>query len=175
MVRKTREMRKFADTLIDPIRVKLPADPEEVFDGLVASVNQWRGRPVFVHRASFPPHTATGLWLERDTYDDVIIEERAIGWHQIVILAHEVWHMRQGDAAPPRRPDADDGLRPAAARTDFVLAAEQEADQFGMLVGRRLRALLEATENSVLGAGTAASDDLAGRIGAALNYRGTRR
>ncbi|MEW1568604.1 toxin [Streptomyces sp. NPDC093509] len=168
-------MRRFADALIDPIRVKLPADPEEVFDALVASVNQWRGREVFVHRASFPPHTATGLWLERDTYDDVIIEERAIGWHQIVILAHEVWHMKQGDAALPHQLPAADGSRPAAARTDFVLAAEQEADQFGMLVGRRLRALLEATENSVLGAGAASPDDLANRIGAALNYRGTRR
>lgn len=175
MVRKSREMRKFADTLIDPIRVKLPADPEDVFGALVASVNQWRGRPVLVHRAPFPPHTATGLWLERDAYDDVIIEERAIGWHQIVILAHEVWHMKQGDAAPPQRPGTGDKGQPAAARTDFVLAAEQEADQFGMLVGRRLRALLEATENSVLGAGPEGSDDLAGRIGAALNYRGTRR
>ncbi|MFF0188731.1 toxin [Streptomyces sp. NPDC005244] len=168
-------MRKFADTLIDPIRVKLPADPEDVFGALVASVNQWRGRPVLVHRAPFPPHTATGLWLEREAYDDVIIEERAIGWHQIVILAHEVWHMKQGDAAPPQRPGTGDKGQPAAARTDFVLAAEQEADQFGMLVGRRLRALLEATENSVLGAGPEGSDDLAGRIGAALNYRGTRR
>ncbi|MFD6924359.1 toxin [Streptomyces sp. NPDC059944] len=168
-------MRKFADALIDPIRVKLPADPEDVFGALVASVNQWRGRPVLVHRAPFPPHTATGLWLERDAYDDVIIEERAIGWHQIVILAHEVWHMKQGDAAPPQRPGTGDKGQPAAARTDFVLAAEQEADQFGMLVGRRLRALLEATENSVLGAGPEGSDDLAGRIGAALNYRGTRR
>ncbi|MFD6490376.1 toxin [Streptomyces sp. NPDC060188] len=168
-------MRKFADALIDPIRVKLPADPEDVFGALVASVNQWRGRPVLVHRAPFPPHTATGLWLERDAYDDVIIEERAIGWHQIVILAHEVWHMKQGDAAPPQRPGIGDKGQPAAARTDFVLAAEQEADQFGMLVGRRLRALLEATENSVLGAGPEGSDDLAGRIGAALNYRGTRR
>ncbi|MFG2311509.1 toxin [Streptomyces sp. NPDC048566] len=168
-------MRRFADTLIDPIRVKLPAAPEDVFDALVASVNRWRGREVFVHRASFPPHTATGLWLDRDTHDDVIIEERAIGWHQIVILAHEVWHMKQQDAATPQQLAAQDGSRPAAARTDFVLAAEREADQFGMLVGRRLRALMEAGENSALGVDANGSTDLANRIGAALNYRGTRR
>ncbi|MCT9009510.1 toxin [Streptomyces rhizosphaerihabitans] len=168
-------MRRLADALIDPIRVSLPADPEELFAALVTSVNQWRGREVVVHKAAFPPHTATGLWLERDTHDDVIIEERAAVWHQIVIFGHEVWHMSQGDAAPPHQPDVSHRARPAAARTDFSLRAEQEADRFGMLVGRRLRALLEASDHSVFSSGADSADDVASRIGAALNYRGTRR
>ncbi|MET8855519.1 toxin [Streptomyces sp. NPDC004579] len=158
-----REMQQLADQLIDPIRVTLPADPEVLFEALVASVNQWRGREVIVRRLPFPPHTATGVWLERATHDNVIVEERAVDWHQIVILAHEVWHMHQGDAA-----NLHDLA--AAARTDFAEAAERDADEFGMLVGRRLRAWLEAADNSALG-GTDPS--VAGRIAAALNYRGT--
>ncbi|MGW3154621.1 toxin [Streptomyces sp. NPDC001089] len=161
--RTRREMQRLADELIDPIRVTLPADPEVLFQALVESVNRWRGREVVVHQAEFPPHTATGMWLERATHDDVIVEARAVDWHRIVILAHEVWHMRQGDAA-------DLHNLAAAARTDFAEAAERDADEFGMLVGRRLRAWLEAADNSALG-GTDPS--VAGRIAAALNYRGT--
>ncbi|CAL9447761.1 hypothetical protein GCM10010266_04890 [Streptomyces griseomycini] len=168
-------MRRLADALIDPIRVAVPADPEVLFEALVASVSAWRGREVVVHRAAFPPHTASGLWLEREHHDDVVVDERAAVWHQIVIFCHEVWHMnrRQTEEAP-------DGEvpRPVAARTDFSLAEEQEADRFGMLMGRRLRTWLEASTDSVFAAeGGDPEDpqDLAGRIGAALNYRGTKR
>ncbi|MFE2282232.1 toxin [Streptomyces sp. NPDC059454] len=165
-------MRRLADALIDPIRVAVPADPEVLFEALVASVSAWRGRDVVVHRAAFPPHTASGLWLEREGHDDVVVDERAAVWHQIVILCHEVWHMN-------RRPmDAGGRPGPAAARTDFSLAEEQEADRFGMLMGRRLRTWLEASTDSVYAAEGGDPEnprDLAGRIGAALNYRGTKR
>jgi hypothetical protein len=175
MVRTNREMRRLADALIDPIRVTFPADPQDLFDALVESVSQWRGRKIYVHKAVFPPDTgATGLWLERETHDDVIIEERAAVWHQIVIFSHEVWHMSQGDAMAPHHLVAHDGSQPAAARTDFSVTIEQEADRFGMLVGRRLRAWLEASPHSVYAADSG-NDDLASRIGAALNYRGIRR
>ncbi|TDT41183.1 hypothetical protein EV562_102580 [Streptomyces sp. BK208] len=178
-MRTRKEMRRLADALIDPIRVAVPADPEVLFDALVASVSAWRGREVVVHRAAFPPHTASGLWLERDGHDDVVVDERAAVWHQIVILCHEVWHMSR------RRAEADGGAanspagertRPVAARTDFSLAEEQEADRFGMLMGTRLRAWLDASTDSVFaaeGSDPASPGSLAGRIGAALNYRGT--
>ncbi|MGW1068709.1 toxin [Streptomyces aureus] len=168
-------MRRLADALIGPIRVRPPADPEDLFAALVTSVNQWRGREVVVHKAAFPPNTATGLWLERDTHDDVVIEERTAVWHQIVIFGHEVWHMSQGEAVPAHHLGVLRDAQQAAARTDFSLRAEQEADRFGMLLGRRLRALTEAADHSVLASGPDGADDLAGRIGAALNYRGTRR
>ncbi|MEV8591603.1 toxin [Streptomyces sp. NPDC052012] len=173
-MRTRKEMRRLADALIDPIRVPVPADPEVLFEALVASVSAWRGREVVVHRAAFPPHTASGLWLEREHHDDIVVDERAAVWHQIVILCHEVWHMN-------RRPSAgssDDTGRPVAARTDFSLAEEQEADRFGMLMGRRLRTWLDASADSVLAAKAGDPEDpqdLAGRIGAALNYRGTKR
>ncbi|WP_320782768.1 toxin [Streptomyces sp. CRN 30] len=173
-MRTNREMRRLADALIDPIRVPIPADPEVLFEALVASVSAWRGREVVVHRRVFPPHTASGLWLERETHDDVVVDERAAAWHQIVIFCHEVWHMhrRQTDGRAVGESAGD--LRPVAARTDFSLAEEQEADRFGMLVGRRLRTWLEASEDSVFAARSTGAQGLAGRIGAALNHRGTR-
>ncbi|MFF0103728.1 toxin [Streptomyces hirsutus] len=181
-MRTRKEMRRLADALIEPIRVPVPADPEVLFDALVASVGAWRGREVLVHRAAFPPHTASGLWLEREGHDDVVVDERAAAWHQIVIFCHEVWHMnrRRMEAeagSGDRRTTDSTSRRPVAARTDFSLAEEQEADRFGMLMGRRLRTWMDASADSVFAAGGDGSgepQDLAGRIGAALNHRGTR-
>ncbi|MFH9977668.1 toxin [Streptomyces sp. NPDC017179] len=166
-------MRRLADALIDPIQVPVPADPEVLLAALVDSVSAWRGRRVVVRREVFPPHTASGLWLEGETQDVVVVDRRAAVWHQIVIFCHEVWHMsrRQSDAdAAP----AADPPRPVAARTDFSLADEQEADRFGMLMGRRLRTWLDAPADPLGAEGPEHGQDLAGRIGAALNYRGIR-
>ncbi|ANS64999.1 hypothetical protein SLINC_2775 [Streptomyces lincolnensis] len=169
-VRRKKEMRRLAGLLIAPVRVSVPADPEALFDALVDSVSRWRGREVVVRREVFPPHTASGLWLEGDTQDVVVVDKRAAVWHQIVIFCHEVWHMHQLSLEPA--PSAADGTpRPVAARTDFCLADEQEADRFGMLMSGRLRPWLEIPPDAVPGEG---DQDLAGRIGAALNYRGDR-
>lgn len=158
-MRTQKEMRRLAKTLVAPIRVAAPADPEVLFTALVGSVGAWRGREVVVHRAVFPPHTASGLWLERADHDLVVIDDRAAPWHQLVIFCHEVWHMHRGAAG--------------GARTDFTLADEQEADRFGMLMGGRLRTLLDASAGP--GAAPRAADPgLAERIGAALDHRGTR-
>jgi hypothetical protein len=169
-------MRRLADTLVDPIQVPVPADPEALFAALVDSVSAWRGRQVVVRREVFPPHTASGLWLEGETQDVVVVDQRAAVWHQIVIFCHEVWHMNRRDAEAAASPaPGGAGLpRPVAARTDFSLADEQEADRFGMLMGGRLRTWLEASADSVFAADTGGTEGLAGRIGAALNYRGTR-
>jgi hypothetical protein len=133
-----------------------------------------------VRREVFPPHTASGLWLEGDTYDVIVIDKRAAAWHQIVIFCHEVWHMHQRTAHPVPSPASDGSPRPVAARTDFSLADEQEADRFGMLMSGRLRPWLESAAVADPAHGPAGADDgteqgVAGRIGAALNYRGTRK
>ncbi|MYR58747.1 toxin, partial [Streptomyces sp. SID625] len=58
----------------------------------------------------------------------------------------------------------------------FSLADEQEADRFGMLMGGRLRGWLEeAPAGGASAAAPGADEDIAGRIGSALNYRGTPR
>ncbi|MFE9609578.1 toxin [Streptomyces sp. NPDC006012] len=164
---RNKEMRRFADTLIDPIRAKAPARPEELFDALVQAAIQWRGRPIYVHKVNFPAvSAATGLWLERTDHDDVLVEKDAVPWHQTGIFGHEMWHMyKMSRIALGQVPDHDE-LRPVAARTDFLLAEEREAELFGLLVGRRMRSLMELPSDT---------DDLAGRIGAALNYRGGNR
>ncbi len=110
-VRTKKEMRRFAAALIDPMRVPVPAEPEALFDALVDSVTRWRGREVVVRREVFPPHTASGLWLEGDTYDVIVIDKRAAAWHQIVIFCHEVWHMHQRTAQPT--PSADGSPNPS--------------------------------------------------------------
>lgn len=171
-------MRRLADALIDTIRVPDPADPEALFAALVDAVSAWRGRRVVVRREVFPPHTASGLWLEAETQDVVIVDQRAAVWHQIVIFCHEVWHMnrRDEDAGTAGAAVPAGAPRPVAARTDFSLADEQEADRFGMLMGGRLRTWLEEAPADVPPAAAPAADEgVAGRIGAALNYRGTRR
>jgi hypothetical protein len=184
-VRGKKEMRRLAAVLIGPLRAPVPADPEALFDALVDSVSRWRGREVVVRREVFPPHTASGLWLEGDTQDIVVVDRRAAVWHQIVIFCHEVWHMHQQDAnRPPTTGGNPTGegstgespLRPVAARTDFSLDDEQEADRFGMLMSGRLRPWLEApADGDDPASGDGARDDIAGRIGAALDYRGPRR
>ncbi|MFB7597730.1 toxin [Streptomyces sp. NPDC056160] len=170
-------MRRLADALIDPIRVPVPADPETLFAALVDSVSAWRGRRVVVRREIFPPHTASGLWLEGETQDVVVVDRRAASWHQIVIFCHEVWHMSRRDADDAAAPvPAGAPPRPVAARTDFSLADEQEADRFGMLMGGRLRTWLEETPAATAPlADTGTEEDIAGRIGSALNYRGAHR
>ncbi|MER6984697.1 toxin [Streptomyces carpinensis] len=169
-------MRRLADTLIDPIGLPVPADPETLFAALVDSVAAWRGRPVVVRREVFPPHTASGLWLEGETQDVVVVDRRAAVWHQIVIFCHEVWHMKRRDADAAASPVGGTGApRPVAARTDFSLADEQEADRFGMLMGGRLRTWLDAPPDPVPATDPGGDEGIAGRIGAALNYRGTRR
>lgn len=176
-VRGKREMRRLAGVLIGPLRVPEDADPEALFAALVDSVSRWRGREVVVRREVFPPHTASGLWLEGDTRDIVVVDRRAAVWHQIVIFCHEVWHMHQRGAGTAGAGEAGGAagageLRTAAARTDFGLRDEQEADRFGMLMGGRLRPWLESTARTPPGDG---ERDLAGRIGAALYYRGNHR
>lgn len=183
MVRTTRKMRRFANALIDPLRVPIPADPGDLLTALVESASRWRGRPIVVHLANFPPHTsATGLWIERSTSDDIVIEADAPPWMKLVILGHELWHMADDDPAHLAAhaenaftPAGGDASQPTAARTRFLEAAEQRADLFGMLIGDRLRPWLKAAPDSVYAAQTPYNDDLAGRIGAALNYRGAQR
>ncbi|MBX7550383.1 toxin [Streptomyces sp. NPDC004232] len=165
-------MRRLASVLIDPVRVPVPADPNELLDALITSVSQWRGRRVQVHQKAFPAVLrATGMWMERadqdgTVADHIIIEEHAAAWHKLVIFGHEVWHMHKDEAIDP-------SALAAATRTDFVEAAEKEAETFGLLIVQRLRPWLQAAPDSVYAA-QGGVDNLAGRIGAALNYRGTR-
>ncbi len=188
-VSKSKEMRRLADDIAGRMRLCPPTTREELFAALVAAVAEIRGRRVVLCEEVFPPHTASGLWLELKTHDIIVVEKRAAPMHQLVIFFHEVWHMLKGDcglhvggaAVASRLLTGDDDPRQAAAaavsiaaRTDFSLHTEQEAERFGLFMGRRLRSWLHGSPCSGPGHSAGHDDGIAGRIGTALGYRGPR-
>ena len=73
-----------------------PAEPADLYAALCDAMSRRRGRPVQFRTAAFPPGTASGLWLDMADQDLVVIEERTAPDHQLVILGHELWHMKAG-------------------------------------------------------------------------------
>ncbi|MET8946202.1 toxin-antitoxin system, toxin component family protein [Streptomyces sp. NPDC004542] len=101
------------------------------------------GRPVELRFERFPDEIeVTGLWVEFQDFDLVIVEERAEAVQQLVILGHELWHMHAGHrhhhrvGAAAARALADgpgwrDVALTVAARNGSREADEAEADDFG--------------------------------------------
>lgn len=167
-MRTTRAMRSLADDLLAAARLAAPADAAAIIGALCAAYGRRRGgdRRVDFHFASFPPDTASGLWLEMDECDLIVIEERTRPEHQLVIACHELWHVdegschtlgpgmvvaarlagQHGDLAELLRSDPDTGLsgviRQAAARADHEDPAEIRAEIFGLHLGKLLRRYL---------------------------------
>ncbi|WP_404959627.1 toxin-antitoxin system, toxin component [Streptomyces sp. 147326] len=73
-----------------------PAGDGEVIPALGQALSQVRGRSVRLRKATFPPGTASGLWIDRTSHDLIVYEENTDREHQLVIIGHEVWHMFQG-------------------------------------------------------------------------------
>jgi hypothetical protein len=101
------------------------------------------GRPVELRFERFPDEIeVTGLWVEFQDFDLVIVEERAEAVQQLVILGHELWHLHAGhrhhapaeDAAAQALAD-EPGWREraltVAARNGSRATDEAEADDFG--------------------------------------------
>lgn len=97
-MRTTRAMRKLGSDLLKDIRLEPPGEVAEVIGGLCAAYARHRGsdRQVDFHFASFPPDTASGLWLELDDIDLIVIEAHTRPEHQLVIACHELWHLDEG-------------------------------------------------------------------------------
>jgi hypothetical protein len=98
------------------------------------------GRPVDLRFERFPDEIAvTGLWVEFQDFDLVIVEERAEEMQQLVILGHELWHLHAGHShhhaaaadALAGRPGWDSVALTVAARNGSREADEAEADDFG--------------------------------------------
>ncbi|GGV82222.1 hypothetical protein GCM10010294_56920 [Streptomyces griseoloalbus] len=180
-----REMRRLCAELLAELTLPVPARPADLYAALCEGMSRRRGRPVRFRTAVFPPGTASGLWLDMADQDLVVIEERTAPDHQLVILGHELWHMKAGhrghhvegaevatrllDEAPD-----EDALRATvlrvAARTRFDLAEEKEAEAFGLLLASKCRTRLAGSSLR----GPVQRDHLAGRIGASLGYLGPR-
>jgi hypothetical protein len=137
------------------------------------------GRPVQLRFERFPDEIeVTGLWMEFHDFDLVIIEERAETVQQLVILGHELWHMREGHrdhhvdgaAAAARtlseNPDWQEIALTVAARNGSHEADEAEAEDFGLHLASVFRSW-------VTGPRTQGPVDPVGRaIQASLGYRG---
>ncbi|MFD8947380.1 toxin-antitoxin system, toxin component [Streptomyces xanthophaeus] len=161
-------MRKLGSDLLKDIRLEPPGEVAEVIGGLCAAYARHRGsdRQVDFHFASFPPDTASGLWLELDDIDLIVIEAHTRPEHQLVIACHELWHLDEGtsDSLGPGMAVAarltgrhgclaellhpgnglDAVVRQAAARADQGDPAEIRAEMFGLHLGKLLRPYLPA-------------------------------
>jgi hypothetical protein len=115
-----RRMNELSEELITGLAHTAPCDDVEgIFDGLGRVVSEMRGRPVILKTTHFPPHTASGLWLDLPDMDIVAVrEDAADSQHALVIAGHEIWHMFEGHCS------AHTSVGPAAARAQSAPRAE---------------------------------------------------
>jgi hypothetical protein len=172
-------MRRLCGELVAELTLPAPAPPEKLYGALCDAMSRRRGRPVHFRTSAFPVGTASGLWLDMADRDLVVIEERTAPDHQLVILGHELWHMKaghcshsvEGASVAARLLDDDADLRSTvlkvAARSRFDQAEEKEAETFGLLLASKCRAWLAVSS------ARGRRDHLAGRIEASLGYLGS--
>ncbi|NBE54383.1 toxin-antitoxin system, toxin component [Streptomyces boluensis] len=152
---KRAAMRQLCGDLTADLEVTRPAPPEAIFTALCDHLSEKRGRPVEHRLVHFPQGLASGLWLNMEDRDLIVVEQQTGPLHQLVIFGHEVWHMTAGhcgshtsglNAAARLLGDETDvaaAVRSVAARTDFDRAEEEDAERFGQQLGTTLRSLLE--------------------------------
>ncbi|MET9605283.1 toxin-antitoxin system, toxin component [Streptomyces sp. NPDC006512] len=174
-----RKIAKFRDEVFAGLDRPIPSDPDSLFEVLRAEVerrlNEDRGeapfRPVHLYFREFPDDTASGLTARFDDRLVIIVESQTTTLHQFVIFAHEMWHALKGDclshgahshvaAAAARSLGgelASDDLVALAARSHVETEEENDAEEFGLQMGARLREHLK-------GGGAVPIDGVAGRI-----------
>jgi hypothetical protein len=171
-------------------RIDTPVDMRELAQALCEEMSRRRGgRPVQLRFERFPDEIeVTGLWMEFNDFDLVVVEERAETVQQLVILGHELWHMREGhrdhhvdgatavaraalsdrsDWRDPgvRAPFRQEVARTVAARDGSRQADEAQAEAFGLQLASVFRSW-------VTGPGGDAPVDPVGRaIETSLGYR----
>ncbi|MES5821344.1 toxin-antitoxin system, toxin component family protein [Streptomyces sp. RG80] len=132
-----------------------PTGVREVCRALCEEMSARRaGRPVELRFERFPDEIeVTGLWVEFQDFDLVIVEERAEAVQQLVILGHELWHLNAGHRhhhgigtaaahAFAGRPGWDDVALTVAARDGSRQTDEAEADDFGHRLAAAFRTLV---------------------------------
>ncbi|MFD4602721.1 M48 family metalloprotease [Streptomyces sp. NPDC058464] len=190
-------MRRLSGELVGELTLPAPAPPQELYRALCDAMGRRRGRRVQFRTAVFPPGTASGLWLDLADRDLVVVEERTVPDHQLVILGHELWHMHaehcghdvEGVGVAARLLGAAVGggagtgtgtgteadqaalqaaVQRVAARTRFDRAEERDAETFGLLLATKCRTWLAGSALR----GPVRRHDVAGRIEVSLGYLG---
>ncbi|MPY54977.1 toxin-antitoxin system, toxin component family protein [Streptomyces acidicola] len=154
-------MRDLAGELTAGLQARLegPVGVRELCGALCEAMSERRGgRRVELRFERFPDEIeVTGLWLEFQDFDLVIVEERAEAVQQLVILGHELWHMHAGHghhhvagAAAVRALTDEPGWREhalaVAARNGSHEADEREAEDFGHRLATNLRMWMACSE-----------------------------
>ncbi|AXE85653.1 toxin-antitoxin system, toxin component family protein [Streptomyces sp. Go-475] len=173
-------MRRLAAELATAVRARpeAPTDVRSLCRALCEEMSARRGgRPVELRFERFPDEIeVTGLWVEFQDFDLVIVEERAEAVQQLVILGHELWHLHAGHGhhhgagaaaahAFADRPGWDDVALAVAARNGSRERDEADADAFGHRLAAGCRALLP---------GERGPDVPLGPVQRSLYYRGPR-
>jgi hypothetical protein len=150
-------MRGLAAQLATAVRKRPehPTDVRSLCRALCEEMSTRRGgRPIQLRFERFPDEIeVTGLWVEFQDFDLVIVEERAEAVQQLVILGHELWHLHAGHGhhrgagaaaahAFADRPGWEDGALAVAARNGSRERDEADADAFGLRLAAGCRALL---------------------------------
>ncbi|MFD4786806.1 toxin-antitoxin system, toxin component family protein [Streptomyces sp. NPDC058459] len=144
-----RELAREVDGLPQP-----PAGVREVCRALCAAMSVRRGgRPVELRFERFPDEIeVTGLCVEFQDFDLVIVEERAEAVQQLVILGHELWHLHAGHRHDPPPGSAtlalaegsgwEETALTVAARDGSREADEAAAEDFGHRLATLFRSRL---------------------------------
>ncbi|MFF7789035.1 toxin-antitoxin system, toxin component family protein [Streptomyces sp. NPDC007991] len=153
-------MRALSAELADALRARPrpPCGVRDVCRALCEEMSARRGgRPVELRFERFPDEIeVTGLWVEFQDFDLVIVEERAEAVQQLVILGHELWHLHAGHGhhhaagtAAARALDREPGWKSAvlavAARDGSRERDEADADAFGHRLAAVLRSFADGT------------------------------
>jgi hypothetical protein len=159
--------------------IDIPAEPVVVFNALCQAMSDRRGgRPITLVERAFPERMATtGLWLDMEGQDVIVVEQNLAADHKLVVLGHELWHMQAGHrhdlggaavaarAALTNHDEWPEIARAVAARSHSHEEDEVDAERFGLLVGSSMGGWLATP-------GTRRLDDVARRIGESLGYPG---
>ncbi|MFE9673162.1 toxin-antitoxin system, toxin component family protein [Streptomyces sp. NPDC006259] len=158
-------MRHLADELTTALRARpqTPQGVREVAHALCEEMAALRGgRPVELRFERFPDEIeVTGLWVEFEDFDLVIVEERAEEVQQLVILGHELWHLHAGHDhrhSPGTAAARALAVRPAWPHAALTVAArngsraqdEARADDFGHRLAAGLRPLLDRGDSTAV-------------------------
>lgn len=178
-----KEMRKLTADLISAIepRIALPVEPRQLCVELCREMSERQGQPIDLRILAFPDETGvTGLWLKFEDRSIILVEERADPVQQLVIIGHELWHLKSGHCGSHHMEGASAAARAiseeislhrvlisVAARSQYREAEESAAETFGLFLGSRLRPWVRTG-----GGGPVRTEVVGGRIEAALSYRG---
>ncbi|MFE6272332.1 toxin-antitoxin system, toxin component [Streptomyces goshikiensis] len=154
----TKADQKTLGRLAAAVRKGMPLSGEMVLRTICDRMAEMRGRPIDLRIRPFPAGmVASGLWINLPDKDVIVVEECTDLDHQIVILGHELGHMRaahegiDADGLQVAARMLDDGadlslVTSIAARSCCDEVQEGEAETFGLLLGSYISPLLERVE-----------------------------